>query len=253
MLKARLIPVLLLRDGRMVKGKQFSAYRDVGDPVSAAKIYNHQYADELVFLDIDASAQGRAALLDVIDRVSRECFMPLAIGGGIRTVEHIRELLNTGADKVVITTAAAERPQFIEEAACRFGNQCIVVGVDVRRENSAYSVYTHSGRIRTDRDLLEYIREMERRGAGELLVNSIDNDGMMNGYDLELARLVVQNTRLPVIVAGGAGHFMHLVQAFQEAGVHATACASLFHFGDNNPIRARAFLKNKGVPVKNVK
>mgnify|MGYP001206619555 CR=1 FL=1 len=253
MLKTRIIPVLLLRNGRMVKGRQFRDFRDTGDPVSAARIYNAQYADELVFLDIEASAEGRGTLVDMIQRVSRECFMPLTVGGGIADTDTIRELLRAGADKVVITTAAVENPGLIAEAAGLFGKQCIVVGIDVRREDGRHVVYTHSARTRTGVDLLQHVAEMERLGAGELFLNSIDHDGMMDGYDLELARTVRQRTSLPVIICGGAGHFAHLVAAIQDAGVQAVACASVFHFGDNNPIRARSFLKNAGIDVKNVK
>lgn len=254
MLKIRIIPVLLLRNGRMVKGKQFRGFRDVGDPVSAARIYNAQNADELVFLDIDASAEGRGTLIDVISRVSHECFMPLSVGGGISSVDNVRELLRAGADKVVITTAAVERPGLITEAAERFGKQCIVAGIDVCRNDAGeLAVFTHSGRVRTSLDVFEHAAHLEALGAGELLINSIDRDGTMTGYDLELIRRIGLASHLPVIACGGAGHFMHLVAAIKEAGVAAVACASIFHFGDNNPIRARSYLKNEGIDVKNVK
>lgn len=252
MLKTRIIPLLLLRKGRMVKGRHFRDFRDVGDPTSAARIYNAQNADELIFLDIEASVQGRQALIDVIRRVSKECFMPLSVGGGVRSLEDIRALLNAGADKVVITSAAAQDPGFIRVASEAFGRQCIVVGVDVKKEDGIYRVYTHSGRDRADVDLIAHVKRMEKEGAGEILVNSIDRDGTMEGYDLVLARSVVEAVSLPVIICGGSGNFMHLVDAVQQAGVHAVACASVFHFGDNNPIRARSYLKNKGIPVKNV-
>lgn len=253
MLKTRIIPVLLLKNGRMVKGKQFAGFRDVGDPVSAARIYNAQNADELAFLDIEASGEGRKTLLDVVGKVSKECFMPLAVGGGVTSVEDVRELLRAGADKVIITSAAVENPELICQAARIFGNQCVIGGVDVKREGEKYFVYTHSGKIKTNLDLIAHLRDLESRGAGELFVNSIDRDGMMQGCDLELASVVKENTRRPAILCGGAGHFMHLADAVQKAGVHAVACASLFHFGDNNPVRARSYLKNLGVPVKNIK
>jgi cyclase len=254
MLKARIIPVLLLRNGRMVKGRQFQDFRDVGDPVSAARIYNAQNADELVILDIDATDQGRGALLNVISRISEECFMPLTVGGGIRSSENIRSLLNAGADKVVITTAALDRPELIAEAAHAFGNQCIVVGMDVRKEPSQqYVLYSNSGKQKREKPFLEHLHAVETLGAGEVLVNSIDRDGMMGGYDLDLARLVQLNTALPVIIAGGAGNFQHLLDAMTAAKLRAVACASLFHFADNNPIRARAFLRNAGIPMKNTK
>ena len=252
MLKRRLIPVLLLKQGRMVKGRQFRDYRDTGDPVSAARIYNAQKADELALLDIDASHENRGTLIRIIERVSSECFMPFTVGGGVRSVEDVRKLLKAGADKVLINTAAAETPQFVAEAANVFGKQCIVVGVDAKREGDRYRVYVHGARSATDLDLVEHIRCMEQMGAGEIFLNSIDHDGMMNGYDHDLLNLVVGTTTLPVIASGGAGNFQHLVDAFTQCGAHAVACASLFHFGDNNPIRARSFLKNEGIPVKNV-
>jgi cyclase len=251
-LKRRLIPVLLLREGRMVKGKQFSNYRDTGDPVSAARIYNAQKADELAFFDIDAHHENRGTLLRIIEQVSHECFMPFTVGGGVRSTEDVRNLLKAGADKVLINSAAVKNPQLVADAADIFGRQCIVAGVDVRKECDRYRVYSDGARVAADIDLIEHVRNLERLGAGEILINSIDQDGMMNGYDQDLLRLVVAATTLPVVACGGAGNFQHLADAFEKCGVHAVACASLFHFGDNNPIRARAFLKNKGIPVKNV-
>jgi imidazole glycerol-phosphate synthase subunit HisF len=251
-LKKRLIPVLLLKNGRMVKGRQFRDYRDTGDPISASRIYNAQKADELMFLDIDASRDGRSALLQVVQKVSEECFMPFTVGGGVRTIDDIRDLLHAGADKVLINTSAATNPAFVEQAANIFGCQCIVSGVDVRKENGRYRVYTHCGSRRTDLDLCQHIQRLEAMGTGEILINSIDNDGMMKGYDGDLLKMVVSITKRPVIACGGAGNFQHLFDAFYLYGVHAVACASLFHFGDNNPIRARSFLKNKGIPVKTV-
>jgi len=252
MLKKRLIPVLLLKQGRMVKGRQFRDYRDTGDPISAARIYNAQKTDELVFLDIDASHENRRTLVRVIEEVSKECFMPFTVGGGVRAIEDVRNLLNAGADKVLINSAAVENPQLVTDAANVFGRQCIVAGIDARRENGHYRVYVEGAKVPTDVDLVEHVRCLETMGAGEIFINSIDQDGMMNGYDHDLLKLVVAATKLPVIACGGAGNFQHLVDAFDINGVHAVACASLFHFGDNNPIRARAFLRNKGVPVKNV-
>jgi len=236
----------------MVKGRQFKDFRDVGDPVSSARIYNAQQVDELAFLDIDASHQQRSTLLHIIEEVSRECFMPFTVGGGIKTIEQVRDLLRAGADKVLINTSAIETPGLVEGAASIFGRQCIVAGIDVRREGDRYRVYTHSGRVATDISLADHLKQLELSGAGEIFINSIDHDGMMKGYDMELLRIVKATTSLPVIACGGAGHFQHLADAFQMVGVHAVACASLFHFGDNNPIRARSFLKNKGIPVKTI-
>jgi len=252
MLKRRIIPVLLLKGGRMVKGRQFSEFRDTGDPVSASRIYSAQKADELVFIDIEASGQNRATLTSLIERVSEECFMPFTVGGGIRSIGDVRELVRAGADKVLINTGAAEVPHLIRDAAGSFGRQCIVVGIDVRREEADYRLYTHCGRQPIDTKLEDYIARVEADGAGEILINSIDCDGMMQGYDLDLLRRVKQCATRPVIAMGGAGHFQHLADVLTADLAHAVACASLFHFGDNNPIRARAFLKNRGLPVKNV-
>lgn len=250
MLKRRVIPVLLLRNGRMVKGRRFTDFRDTGDPVSAARIYNAQNADELAFLDIEASAGGRRALLDVIERVSAECFMPLAVGGGVRTIDDVRMLLRAGADKVVITSAAAETPSFLREVADRFGAQCVVMGVDVRRDPAlGYRVFSRNGSVGHELSVDVHVGRAAALGAGEVLLNSIDEDGMMQGYDLALAGCARAATDVPLILCGGAGNFQHLAEAF-AAGADAAACASLFHFGDNNPIRARAYLKNAGFPVK---
>lgn len=252
MLKKRIIPTLLLSNGRMVKGKQFENFRDTGDPVSAARIYNAQNADELFFLDIDANRKGSAfdILEKTVNAVSAECFMPLSVGGGVDSIEKMRRLLLAGADKISITTAAHTTPDLIGEAANLFGRQCVVVGLDVKVENGSYSLYSHCGMQKSTKSLRDFVLEMTERGAGEFVMNSIDNDGMMNGYDLQLAKEVRRYTDRPLIIAGGAGTFMHLVDAFKEAHVDAVACASLFHFGDNNPIRARSYLLNQGIPMK---
>lgn len=252
MLKKRIIPVLLLKNGRMVKGVQFDSYRDTGDAVSASRIYNAQYADELMFIDIEASGSGRGALLHVIEEVSEECFMPLTVGGGVRSCDDIQQFLRAGADKVLITTAATESYEVIQQGAEMFGAQCIVAGVDVRVVDGQYRVFSHCGETMTELDLITHIEALQDAGAGELLITSIDRDGGMEGYDLELFKQIQFVSRVPIIVNGGAGHFMHLVDAI-NAGAHAVACASVFHFGDNNPIRARSYLKNHDIAVKNVK
>jgi imidazole glycerol-phosphate synthase subunit HisF len=252
MLKVRIIPILLLKNGRMVKGKQFTDFRDTGDPVFASRIYNAQFVDELIFLDIDATNENRETNADVVNEVSKECFMPLTIGGGISTIEQIRELLNAGADKVVINTAALNDPAFITRASEVFGSQCIVIGIDVKKEGDDYVIYSNSGKVKRDEDLVAYIKQVQTLGAGEIFINSIDNDGMMNGYDIELIDLVMSVTSLPVIACGGAGNFMHLVDTFRETKVNALAMASIYHFGDNNPVRARAYLKNHEIPIKSV-
>ncbi len=249
MLKKRIIPVLLLRNGRMVKGKHFTDYRDTGDPVSAARIYNAQKADELAFIDIDASQEGRKALFDTVEAAAKECFMPLTVGGGVQSVDDIRQLLNSGADKVLINTSLYGRPELVAEGAQRFGTQCIVAGIDVRFEQGGYQLYANCGKRTESISLADHIRRLDTLGAGEFFINSIDRDGTMEGYDDDLLRTAVSLTRRPIIACGGAGNFQHLADAL-ELGAHAAACASLFHFGDNNPIRARSFLKNKGIPVK---
>lgn len=248
MLKKRIIPLLLLSNARMVKGKQFTDFRDTGDAVSAARIYNAQNADELIFLDIDANRHGSSfdILESTVKRVAAECFMPLTIGGGIDSVDKIRRLLLAGADKVAITTAAHTDPDLINHAASLFGRQCIVVGLDIKQGR----LYTHAGSKPSTQSLTDFVMDMTARGAGEFLINSIDQDGMMMGYDLDLVNKVRNHTDRPLIIAGGAGTFMHLVDAFKQTSVDAVACASLFHFGDNNPIRARSYLLNQNIPMK---
>jgi imidazole glycerol-phosphate synthase subunit HisF len=250
MLKKRIIPVLLLRNGRMVKGKQFAAYRDTGDPRSAVRTYSAQDADELIFLDIQASVQSRAALVDTLRDAAEECFMPLAGGGGIRSIADVRALLLAGADKVVINTAAVLDPALIRASAEQFGSQCIVAGIDYRAGEAGNRVWIRCGTESTPLDPFDHALRLVDLGAGELFVNSIDRDGMMQGYDLELADRIAQAVPVPVIVCGGAGHFGHLAEALATTAVSAAACASLFHFGDNNPIRARSYLRNADVPMR---
>lgn len=248
--KVRIIPVLLLKDKRMVKGKQFSNYRDTGDPIFASRIYNAQFVDELIFLDIDATNEGRPTNVEVIENVSKECFMPLTIGGGITSIEEIRRLLQVGADKVVINSAAYSDYKLIVEAANTFGSQCIIVGIDAKLENGKYVLYSNSGKIKQDITLEAHIAAMNDAGAGEIFINSIDRDGMMKGYDEELIKLVMSSTNLPVIACGGAGNFMHLVSTLKNTNVRALAMASIYHFGDNNPVRARSYLKNQDIEIK---
>lgn len=251
MLKRRVIPVLLLRDGRMVKGRQFREFRDTGNPATAIRIYSAQDADELVFLDIQGG--GRTELLRVLREASKECFMPLAAGGGVTSVDEVRELVAAGADKVVITTQSVVRPQLITEVARQFGAQCVVAGIDFRREESGPKVWIRSGSERTELDPVEHARRLVQLGAGEIFLNSIDRDGMMEGYDLDMAAKLADAVTVPVILCGGAGHFMHLAEALQKTGVSAVACASLFHFGDNNPIRARSYLRNQKIEMRRLK
>jgi cyclase len=253
MLKKRIIPVLLLSNGRMVKGRQFKDYRDTGDPRSAARIYNAQYADELVFIDIQASFENRGALLDIVRMAASECFMPLTVGGGITHIDDVRALLLAGADKVLITTAAVLQPALISQAAETFGSQCVMAGIDYRVEADGAKVWIKCGVEATNLHPVDHARNLVELGAGEILLNAIDRDGMMTGYDLKMASLVAEAVSVPVIICGGAGNFMHLTEALQQTAVAAAACASLFHFGDNNPIRARSHLRNLGIPVRVVK
>ena len=250
-LKKRLIPALLLKEGRCVKGRQFGAFRDTGNPLTAARVYDAQGADELIFLDIAASAEARNTTLDVVHRVAEECFMPLCVGGGIRTVEDVRVLLGNGADKVSINTAAVERPQLIEEAARRFGDQAVVLSIDVRRAPDGHpEVFTHAGRQPTGLDPVEWARQAVDFGAGEIFLTSIDREGTMEGYDLELVRSVADAVTVPVIAHGGCGTLQHLVEAVTKGHADAVSCASMLHFTDQSVIKARAHMKTYGVDVR---
>ena len=253
MLKKRVIPILLLREGRMVKGVQFAGYRDTGNPSTAVRIYSAQDADELVFLDIQATLKSRGALVDVVEEASKECFMPLAAGGGIQSLGDVRELLRAGADKVVVTTAAVTTPGLVTVIAETYGSQCVVAGIDVRHGDDGPKVWVRCGTEATALDPLQHARNLVERGAGELFFNSIDRDGVMQGYDLELAARIADAVPVPVIVCGGAGNFMHLAELLRDTPASAAACASLFHFGDNNPIRARSYLRNLGIPMRVLK
>lgn len=252
MLKIRIIPTLLLKDGRMVKSRRFTDFRDVGDPVSAAKIYDAQNADELVFLDINATRQGRSCLVDLITKVSEVCFMPLAVGGGIASLEEARILLARGADKVVLNSVLYKKPELVREISETFGRQAVIAGVDVLRNQAGQlDLWSHGGTVKQAVTLEEHLKSLSEFGVGEIFVNSMDRDGMMQGYDIELTRTVLKTVNVPVIISGGAGNFGHLLEAV-EIGCEALAMASIFHFGDNNPIRARTFLKSRGVPVKEI-
>ena len=252
-LKKRVIPILLLSNGRMVKGRQFKDYRDTGDPVSAAKIYNAQYADELVFININSENKNLELLSQILKKVSSECFMPLTIGGGIDSVDDVRMLLKAGADKVIITTASVLNPYLIENVAKVFGTQCIVSGIDYRGQGKDAKVWINCGREPTKLHPVEHARNLANLGAGEIFLNSIDRDGMMQGFDLDMALQVADAVTIPVIVCGGAGNSRHLEELFRKTMSAAAACASLFHFGDNNPIRIRSYLRNQGISLRVVK
>lgn len=251
MLCKRLIPCLDVKDGRVVKGVRFVELRDAGDPVAAALAYDAQGADELVFLDITASHEGRATMLDVVRRTAEGIYMPLTVGGGVRSLEDIRTLLRAGADKVSLNTAALERPAVIEEAAHAFGSQCIVVAIDAKSSgDGAWQVYTHGGRRPAGRDAVEWAREVEGLGAGEILLTSMDRDGTGAGYDLALTRVVSEAVSVPVIASGGVGCLEHLREGVVEGRADAVLVASLFHFGQHTIPEAKQYLHEHGVPVR---
>jgi cyclase len=250
MLCKRLIPCLDVKDGRVVKGVRFLDLRDAGDPVAAALAYDAQGADELVFLDITASHEGRAIMLDVVRRTAEGIYMPLTVGGGIRSLEDIRTLLRAGADKVSLNTAALERPALVTEAARAFGSQCIVTAIDAKSVNSHWEVFTHGGRRPTGRDAVAWAREVADLGAGEILLTSMDRDGTGDGYDLGLTRAVADAVSVPVIASGGAGELAHLRDAVVDGRADAVLVASLFHFGRHTVAEAKRYLDERGVPVR---
>ena len=255
MLCKRLIPCLDVKDGRVVKGVQFEDLRDAGDPVEAAQAYDRQGADELVFLDITASHEGRAIMLDVVRRTAEGIYMPLTVGGGVRALEDVRTLLRAGADKVSLNTAALERPEVIGEAARAFGSQCIVVAIDAKQVASAegvarWQVYTHGGRRATGRDAVGWAREVQHLGAGEILLTSMDRDGTGDGYDLALTRAVSEAVTIPVIASGGVGALEHLYCGIIDGLADAVLVASLFHFGRHTVPEAKAYLRERGVAVR---
>ena len=250
MLAKRIIPCLDVKDGRVVKGVRFLDLKDAGDPVAAAQAYDKQGADELVFLDITASHEGRAIMLDVVHRTAEGIYMPLTVGGGVRGIDDIRMLLRAGADKVSLNTAALARPAVIREAAERFGSQCIVVAIDAKRENGRWGVYTHGGRRPSGRDAVAWAQEAEQLGAGEILLTSMDRDGTQDGYDLELTRAIASAVSIPVIASGGAGSLEHLYEGVTEGMADAVLAASIFHFGQYTVSEAKAYLRDRSVPVR---
>jgi cyclase len=251
MLCKRLIPCLDVKDGRVVKGVRFVELRDAGDPVAAALAYDVQGADELVFLDITASHEGRATMLDVVRRTAEGIYMPLTVGGGVRSLQDIRALLRAGADKVSLNTAALERPALLEEAAHAFGSQCIVAAIDAKSTSATrWQVFTHGGRRPAGRDAVEWAREATKLGAGEILLTSMDRDGTGAGYDLALTRAVTDAVSVPVIASGGVGSLEHLREGVVEGGADAALVASLFHFGQHTVPEAKRYLAERGVPVR---
>lgn len=251
MLKKRIIPCLDIRDGRVVKGVNFVNIRDAGDPVEMARRYNEQKADELVFLDITASIEGRDTVMDVVQAVAEQVFIPLTVGGGIRDMHRIRELLKHGADKVSINSPAINNPDFVDEAAARFGSQCIVVAIDCkRRPDGGYDVYKNGGTVNTGLDAMEWALEMQRRGAGEILLTSMDADGTKAGYDLPITKWMSDNLKIPVIASGGAGKLDDFYDVFANAHASAALAASLFHYGELTIDDVKDHLRTKGIPVR---
>lgn len=251
MLKRRIIPVQLLLNNRLVKTVGFGDWRDVGDPVKSSLVYSDQDADELMLLNIAREARSVDDLVGWVEKIAEVCFVPFTVGGGIRSVEDAARLIRAGADKVAINTAAYRNPGLLAEVAQRYGRQAVVLSVDVLRDGEGWALRSDCGRQPEARALLDWLHEGVAQGAGEILLNSIDRDGCMSGYDVALLDKVSHAVDVPVIACGGAGSFVHLREGF-EAGVEAVACGSLFNFGDNNPLRAKAFLKNYGIPLKRI-
>lgn len=254
MLTKRIIPCLDVKDGRVVKGVQFLELRDAGDPVEAAEAYDAQGADELTFLDITASSDKRNIILDVVARTAERVFMPLTVGGGIRKIDDIRNLLNAGADKVSINTEAVNNPEFVKEAAERFGSQCIVVAIDARRvpgsDPQRWEVYIHGGRTPTGIDAMDWAVRMEAYGAGEILLTSMDKDGTKDGYDIPLTRTISDLVGIPVIASGGVGNLEHIYQGLTEGGASAALAASIFHFREYTIQECKEYLQQRGVPAR---
>ena len=251
MLKNRIIPCLDVKDGRVVKGINFVDLIDAGDPVEQASIYNENGADEICFLDITASSDKRDILLDTVKKTAERCFVPLTVGGGVRSIQDIRKLLMAGADKVSINTAAIKDPELIKESSNKFGSQCIVVAIDAKKTaDNKWTVFTHGGREATELDALEFAKLAEKNGAGEILLTSMDRDGTKEGYDIELTKKISSSLNIPVIASGGVGNLEHLKDGILNGGASAVLAASIFHFGEYSIQEAKEYLKKENVPVR---
>lgn len=250
MLAVRIIPCLDVKEGRVVKGINFVNLRDAGDPAENAEIYEKELADELCFLDIAASYEGRKTMIKVVERTAERISMPLLVGGGIRNIDDIRDLLLAGADRVSINTSAVENPTLVDMASEKFGAQCILVAIDAKRKKDGWEVYTYGGRKPTGLDAIKWAVEVEKMGAGEILLTSMDRDGTKNGYDLELTRMVAESVRIPVIASGGAGKLEHFYEGFVFGKAQACLAASVFHFREFSIIDVKRYLKNRGIPVR---
>ena len=249
MLKNRIIPCLDVKNGRVVKGINFVDLKDAGDPVEQAKIYSDGGADEICFLDITASNENRDTIYDVVKETSKKCFVPLTVGGGVRSVDDINKLLNCGADKVSINTAAVQNPSIVEESSKKFGSQCIVVAIDAKKKGDIWEIFTHGGRKETGINAIEFAFIMEKSGAGELLVTSMDKDGTQSGYDIELMKTISESVNIPVIASGGVGTLDHLVDGI-KSGASAVLAASIFHYGTYSVNEAKQYLASKDIPVR---
>ena len=251
MLKKRIIPCLDVKNGRVVKGTNFVELKDAGDPVEQAKIYSEGGADEICFLDITASNENRETIIDIVRKTAKECFVPLTVGGGVRNIQNITDLLLAGADKVSINTAAVKDINFVKEASKKFGTQCMVVAVDAKKvSDGKWEIFTHGGREKTGIDAIEFSKKAEANGAGEILLTSMDKDGTKSGYDLELLNKITKSVNIPVIASGGAGTLDHLYDAIKTGGASAVLAASIFHYGEFTIKDTKEYLKSKNIPVR---
>ncbi|OUW73803.1 MAG: imidazole glycerol phosphate synthase subunit HisF [Pelagibacteraceae bacterium TMED216] len=250
MLKNRIIPCLDVKNGRVVKGINFVELRDAGDPVEQAKIYSDGGADEICFLDITASNENRETIYEVVKNTSKKCFVPLTVGGGVRSIDDISKLLNYGADKVSINTAAVIDPKFVEESSKKFGSQCIVIAIDAKKYKNDWEVYTHGGRNNSKINAIDFAKKMENCGAGELLITSMDRDGTQLGYEIDLTKKISSQTNIPIIASGGVGKLEHLVEGIKLGSASAVLAASIFHYGKHSIKEAKEYLKLKGIPVR---